>query len=395
MAMNNCRRKKPADGTRLHTQVHCTYTVSERENEVKMSASRPWMIYGAYGYTGALIARKAAATGWPVLLAGRREEALSKLAGALNLPWRCLALEDTGKLVKTLEECGGVLHCAGPFKRTAKPMIEACIAAHRPYLDITGEIEAFEFAHDLDFMARSAGIPLCPGVGFDIVPTDCVASVLKSALPAARKLTLGFDGGKHISPGTARTMAAGMGDGGFIRRNGSLVRVPLGWDTRRIDFGAGEKQAITIPWGDVATAYYSTGIGNIRVYIPASTKTVRRMRRLNAVRPLLGIGPVRRFLENRAAASTRGPDDEELASTRVHVWGEACTGDEACITATLETPNGYALTRDSALMAMQRLDSQPPDQSGYFTPSQLFGQRFVESLPGVGAIEVHTPRSSS
>ena len=362
---------------------------------MEMSASRPWMIYGAYGYTGALIARKAAATGWPVLLAGRREEALSELAGALDLPWRRLALEDTGTLVKTLEECGGVLHCAGPFKRTAKPMIEACIAAHRPYLDITGEIEVFELAHDLDFMARSAGIPLCPGIGFDVVPTDCVASVLKSALPDARKLALGFDGGRHVSPGTARTMAAGMGDGGFVRSNGSLVRVPLGWDTRQIDFGAGEKQAVTIPWGDVATAYYSTGIGDIRVYIPASTKTVRRMRRLNAVRPLLGIGPVRGFLENRAAARTRGPDDEELASTRVHVWGEACTEDETCITATLETPNGYALTRDSALMAMQRLDSQPRDQGGYFTPSQLFGQRFVESLPGVGIIEIHTPSSNS
>ncbi len=353
------------------------------------------MLYGAYGYTGALIARKAAETGRPLLLAGRRKEALTELAGALNLPWRCLALEDTGQLINTLKECGGVLHCAGPFKRTAKPMIEACIAAHRPYLDITGEIEVFELAHDLDYMAGAAGIPLCPGIGFDVVPTDCVASVLKSALPSASNLTLGFDGGKHISPGTARTMAASMGDGGFIRRNGSLVRVPLGWDTRQIDFGAGEKMAVTIPWGDVATAYYSTGIGNVQVYVPASPGTVRRMRRLNLVRPLLGIGPVRRFLENRAAANTRGPSEEELASTRVHVWGEVCTEFKECITATLETPNGYALTRDSALMAMQRLDSQPAGQGGYFTPSQLFGPRFVESLPGVGSIQLHRRSSTS
>ena len=360
-----------------------------------MTENSPWMLYGAYGYTGELIARKAAETGRPLLLAGRNEGRLSNLAGELNLPWRCVSLDNTDQLIKALEECGGVLHCAGPFKRTAKPMMEACIAAHRPYLDITGEIDVFELAHGLDSRARSAGIPLCPGIGFDVVPTDCVASVLKDALPAARNLALGFDGGQHISPGTARTMAASMGDGGFVRRNGSLVRVRLGWKTRQIDFGRGEKLAVTIPWGDVATAYYSTGIGNIQVYIPASPGTVRRMRRLNMVRPLLGIGPVRRFLESRAAASTRGPSAEELASTRVNVWGEACTGHEECIIATLETPNGYALTRDSALMAMQRLDSQPQDRGGYFTPSQLFGPRFVESLPGVGVIDVHETHSGT
>lgn len=354
-----------------------------------MSETQPWMLYGAYGYTGELIARKAAEQGRPIMLAGRNKARLTDLANTLHLPWRCLALESTGQLIKALEECAGVLNCAGPFTRTAKPMIDACITAHRPYLDITGEIEVFELAHEMDFMARSAGIALCPGIGFDVVPTDCLASVLKSALPTARSLALGFDGGRHISPGTARTMAVSMGDGGCIRRNGSLVRVPLGWHTRHIDFGAGEKLAVTIPWGDVATAYYSTGIVNVRVYFPASPKTIRRMRRLNVVRPFLGFGPIRRFLGNRAAANTRGPDSKELASTRVHVWGEACTAQEACITATLETPNGYALTRDSALAAMQHLNDRPPDQGGYFTPSQLFGSRFVESLPGVSAIDIH------
>ena len=310
------------------------------------------------------------------------------MARPLGLPWRRLTLEDTGVLVKTLEECAGVLNCAGPFARTAKPMIDACIAAHRPYLDITGEIEVFELAHDYDFMARSAGIAICPGVGFDVVPTDCIASVLKSELPAARRLALGFSALQHISPGTARTMAAGMRDGGCIRHDGKLVRVPLGWDTREIDFGAGKKLAVTIPWGDVATAYYSTGIGNVSVYVPASPRSVRRMRRLIMVRPLLGMGALRRLLENRAAANNRGPDAGELESARVHVWGEACTDQNQCVTAHLETPNGYALTRDSALAAMQRLGETPPVQGGYFTPSQLFGPRFVESLPGVGTIGI-------
>jgi len=177
---------------------------------------------------------------------------------------------------------------------------------------------------------------------------------------------------------------AGLGDGGCVRRGGRLERVPLGRDTRRIDFGGGEKLAVTIPWGDVATAYYSTGIGDVRVYAPASPRALRGMRRLDRLRPLLRLGLLRRFLGARAAARSRGPDATELASARVHVWGEAYAGDGKCVTGTLETPNGYALTRDSALAAMRRLTEQPAAAGGYFTPSGLFGSTFVESLPGVG-----------
>ena len=353
-----------------------------------MTQDRPWLLYGAYGYTGALIAREAAKTGIPLLLAGRREAPLKALAEPLHVPWQCVSLDDRARLVAALESCAGVLNCAGPFERTAEPMIDACLAARRPYLDTTGEIAVFEYAHGRTGEAREAGVVLCPGIGFDVVPTDCLAAHLKQALPSAQRLALGFDALQRISPGTARTMAAGIKDGGRIRRDGKLVRVPLGWHTRRIDFGSGEKLTVTIPWGDVSTAYYSTGIGNIRVYAPASPRAVKRMRRINWIRAVLGFTPVRNFLENRAAAGNAGPGSEELASGRVHVWGEACTGDGKCVTATLETPNGYALTRDSALAAIRELDSNPPGHGGYFTPSMLFGSAFVERLPGVGRIKV-------
>jgi len=353
-----------------------------------MSEIRPWLLYGAYGYTGKLIARAATGQGVRLLLSGRREDPLAELAKPLGLPWRRLDLDNRARLVESLQDCAGVLNCAGPFVRTAAPMIGACIAARRPYLDITGEIEVFEFCHSKDDEARAAGIPLCPGVGFDVVPTDCLAAVLEQALPAAQALALGFDALQRISPGTARTMTAGIKDGGCIRRDGRLVRVPLGWHTRRIDFGSGEKLAVTIPWGDVATAYYSTGIGNVRVYAPASPRSVKHMQRINWLRYLLRIPALRDFMENQAAARTRGPNGEELDKGRTHVWGEACTAQGECIVGTLETPNGYALTRDSALEAIRRLSDQPPDRGGYYTPSLLFGTRFVETLPGVGAIKI-------
>ncbi len=185
---------------------------------------------------------------------------------------------------------GLVLHCAGPFSATAAPMMAACLSAHAHYLDITGEISVFEHARTLDAAARAAGIVICPGVGFDVIPTDCVAAALKAALPDATHLALGFDSRSGFSPGTAKTSVEGLAQGGKVRQDGRIVSVPLAYKTRRIDFGDGEKLAMTIPWGDVSTAYATTGIPNIEVYIPGSPAMVARARRANRLRWLLGIG---------------------------------------------------------------------------------------------------------
>lgn len=353
-----------------------------------MTTSPPWLLYGAYGYTGALVARAAAAQGVEFVLAGRRQAPLDKLAGELNLPARRFSLHDADAITRALGEVAGVLNCAGPFLETAEPLITACLAAGRHYLDIAGEIDVFERAHAHDGDARTAGVVLCPGVGFDVVSTDCLAAALKNALPTARYLALGFDAHQHASPGTARTMIAGLLAGGMIRKGKFLVRTPLGEETRDIDFGAGEKSAVALPWGDVATAFYSTGIGEVRVYVPASERAVRRLRRLDSMRPFLSLAPIRRSLSALAASRSRGPDGHELDTGRVHVWGEARTRDGLCVVGRMETPNGYAFTRDATLAAVRRLTREPPDRGGYYTPSLLFGSDFAESLPGVGKMEI-------
>jgi hypothetical protein len=40
---------------------------------------------------------------------------------------------------------------------------------------ITGEIEVLEGARRLDAATKEAGVVLCPGAGFVIVPTYCIA----------------------------------------------------------------------------------------------------------------------------------------------------------------------------------------------------------------------------
>ena len=153
-----------------------------------------WLLYGAYGYTGELIAREAAARGLHPILAGRNEAKLKPLAEELSLDWRAFALGDESAVAKQLDGCDAVLHCAGPFSKTAAPMMKACIAAGVHYLDITGELEVIEAAAALGEQAKEAGVVLMPAAGFDVVPTDCLATMLKEKLPEATHLQLALAG---------------------------------------------------------------------------------------------------------------------------------------------------------------------------------------------------------
>lgn len=206
-----------------------------------------WMIYGANGYTGELIAREAVRRGLEPVLAGRSRDKIEPLARELGLEARGFALDDVARASEQIKGHGLVLHCAGPFSATAKPMMDACLQAKTHYLDITGEISVFELAQSLDARARDAGVVICPGVGFDVIPTDCVAATLKAAMPDATHLSLGFDSRSGPSAGTAKTSIEGLAQGGKARENGRIVDVPLAHRVRRIDFGGGEKNAMTIP----------------------------------------------------------------------------------------------------------------------------------------------------
>ena len=349
--------------------------------------NKPWMIYGANGYTGELMAREAAGRGLSPVLAGRSEAKIAPLAQELGLEYRCFSLDVPAALDAGLAGIALVIHCAGPFSATARPMMDACIRSGTHYLDITGEIAVFELAHGLDERARLAGVLLCPGVGFDVVPTDCLAAALKESLPGAQRLALGFDSRGGMSPGTARTSVEGLAQGGRVRREGKLVPVPLAWRTRRIDFGDGEKLAMTIPWGDVATAWYSTGIPDIEVYLPASPKLVSRLRRLNWIRFLLGLGAVQAWLKGKVGKSVRGPSAEQRARAPTFVWGEASDGHDRTVTGRIRVANGYDVTVHAALGIAERvLDMRRA--VGHLTPSQLVGKGFVEQLPGSTSISI-------
>jgi short subunit dehydrogenase-like uncharacterized protein len=348
-----------------------------------------WLIYGAYGYTGDLIARKAVEQGMRPVLAGRSEAKLAPLANELGLDHRAFALDDPAAVREGLTAISLVLHCAGPFSATSAPMIEGCLAAGAHYLDITGEISVFEHAHaraQAD-RAREQGVVICPGVGFDVIPTDCVALKLKELMPDATWLSLGFDSSSGLSPGTAKSSVEGMAQGCMVRRGGSITRVPLGWKQRRIDFGRGEKSAMVIPWGDVSTAYYTTGIANIDTWIPAPKAMIWGARMANLIRPLLGLGAVQRRLKKNIEGKVRGPDENRRATQPTWVWGEARNAAGERLTVRIKTANGYSLTVDGSLAVTRHLLEAAP-AGGSYTPAMLLGSHLVETLPGSESFRV-------
>src|SRR6202162_2459116 len=257
-----------------------------------MNDKKKWMIYGANGFTGRLIAEEARRQGLEPVLAGRNSAAVNALAREVSLPSRVFDLSERAAARAPLADVAVVANCAGPFSATSRRMIDACLATRTHYADITGEIAVFVDAQRQHDAARAAGIVVCPGVGFDVIPTDCVAACLKDALPDATQLALGFAGTGAISPGTARTSIEGLKLGGRVRTAGNIIEVPLAYRARMIDFGTGDRLAVTFPWGDVATAFYSTAIPNIEVYIASSPAGLLRLRRLNRTRRLLAIAPV-------------------------------------------------------------------------------------------------------
>lgn len=339
-----------------------------------------FLIYGANGYTGELITRMAAERGLKPILAGRNESKVAELAAKYGFEHQVFALDDTAKLDAALQEVDMVLHCAGPFSITSMPMVKACLRNGKHYTDITGEISVFETCAAMDKKAVEAGVMLMPGVGFDVVPSDCLAKHLKDRLPTATHLSLAFYGMGRISHGTQATMTMNVGRGGAIRKDGKITPVPAAWKTQEIDFGEVKKIGVTIPWGDVSTAFYSTGIPNIEVFTIAPPSAVKMMKMSRYLGWLLATGPIQKYLQSKIPAG--GPSDAEREKGKTLMWGKATDLGGNSVESHQQGPEGYTLTAIAALNIAEKIlaGNFTP---GYQTPAKAYGADLVLEIDGV------------
>jgi short subunit dehydrogenase-like uncharacterized protein len=340
-----------------------------------------FLIYGANGYSGRLAAEHAVQRGLRPILAGRTADRVHAVARELGLDVRVFALNEPGAVRDGLSGVTAVLHAAGPFSATAQPMADACLQTGTHYIDITGEIAVLEALAARDVEARSAGVVLLPGAGFDVVPSDCLAAHVKRRLPAATRLRLGIGVVGMPSRGTARSMLEALGRGTQVRHGGRIVELQRA-PRARIDFGNGPEDSIGASWGDVATAWYSTGIPDIDVFFRATPPMKLAAAAPAFVQRLLASAVMKRFaarqIERRLPP---GPSPAQRARRRSIIVAEAWDAGGARVVSRLETVEAYELTARTAVEIVRRValgDVTP----GYHTPTTAFGADFILEFDG-------------
>ena len=350
------------------------------------------LLYGAYGYTGRLIAQEAEDRGLEPVLAGRDAAKLDALGNALNFSTRVTSLSEPDRLRRKLEDVPAVLHCAGPFVQTAPPMVEACLDTGTHYLDLTGEMDVFRRLAGRSEEAEAAGIMLLPGIGFDVVPTDCLANFVASRAAGATTLEIAIYARGTVSQGTLKTLIEQMGEGGLVRREGELRKVPPGWTSRTVDLGDRQRRVLSIPEGSVVTSGHSTDVPNVTTYLALPPLVQSLLRASRHVQGLLTWPPVKRLLKRLVELQGKGPTAEQRRQGRTEVWASARRAGEGPVTARLRGPEAYTFTARAAVNAMERvLDGTAPP--GYQTPSTAFGADFALDVEGTERVVVEEPSS--
>ncbi len=350
-----------------------------------MNGSSLLVVYGASGYTGRLILARAQARGLDVVAAGRSRERLAALGGRFRLA----AADDPEALRAAFAGARVVVNAAGPFHRTAAPVLEACLRVGAHYLDVGGEGPVFEALAGYDAAARTAGVMVLPGAGFVMAASDALAAHVARRLPEASRLWLGFSRADPISRGSLASMLDLADESVTIRRGGRLVAVPAGSLSRAFDFGAGASSCMIVPWPDPFSAYLTTGIANIEAYLEADPLTQGAYRAASMFAPALKLPLARLALDALTSAWPQGPTEAERAATPKVVVAEAEDVHGRRVASRLYTPNVYSFSRDCVVALAERAlagDARP----GYATPAGAYGPDFVLDLPGVRREDFHT-----
>lgn len=340
------------------------------------------IIYGAYGYTGKLIVELAVEKGWKPTVAGRNHELIKALAEQYDLPYLCFDFDNQQAWDKALSDHSVLLNCAGPFALTIHEILPACLRNKTHYTDITGEIKVFEFIQEHHAEAQKAGVIMMPGVGFDVVPTDCLAKYLYEQLPTATHLELAFDSSSGLSRGTALSLLNRFHLGYATRKGGVIDWGPEATESKVISYGGKDRFMVGITWGDVFTAFYTTGIPNIKVYTGMPEKTMKMMRLAGKWTRLIKTPFIQRLGRYFIKKNITGPDKEKRDKMRCYLWGKVTDERGNSMVAEMETPESYRLTAHTALLCVEKVKAGEP-QPGFHTPAGAFGSDLIIKLDGV------------
>lgn len=349
----------------------------------------PVLIYGATGFTGRLIVEAAQKLGLAPVLAGRDRVRVEQLARSLGLDYRVASLSQPGELADALRGMRVVLNAAGPFVATVRPLLQACLQVQSSYLDISGELDALEQVAAYGHEARTRGVMLMPGVGFDIVPSDCLCAHVARRAARPSRLRIAVSGLELMSPGSGATLSAELGRATRVRRAGRLQEVPPGELTRSFDFGSGPRLCAAVTWGDLACAHFTTGIEDVETYFELTPAVSAMLQSSRHGAWFFNLPGVHEALARQAKLWTPEPSAADRARRRAILVAEVEERSGRRVAARLTTPEAYTLTARVAAEILRRVaaaDLEP----GFQTPARVLGPEFILGFEGVQRMDVES-----
>jgi len=339
------------------------------------------MIYGATGYTGRLVALEARRRGFAPILAGRDEARVREIAAIEGLRYRVFDLQDPERIDRSMKDIDVVLNCAGPFSRTAVPILESCLRSGTHYLDLAGEIDDFERIAGYDQEAQATNIMLMPGVGFDVVPSDCLALYVSKKVQRPRSLLIAISALGGMSRGTMKTAVEGIGKGIRIRKYGRIVKSNR-IRVIKVNFTSGRKRCISMTWGDVFTAFYTTGIENIEAFFKFNFRNGMSAFILRYFGRFYGSPFMQRMFIKKIEKQPEGPSEEIRNRDKSEMVAIVEGDNGVSASARLVTPEGYKLTVLTSLLIAEKV-LNGHIKKGFSTPAMAFGPDLIMEIDGI------------
>ena len=315
------------------------------------------------------------------VIAGRNPSTIESMARFYGLEWKTAQVDDSEQLRDLTATATILLNAAGPFALTSAPIIDACIDTRTHYLDIAGEAAVIQAASEWDKDARRRGTMIMPGVGFEVVASDCLAAYVAEQLPDAVSLKIGFDKSFPTSLGSIKNTIEMSGKGALLRRDGWILSVPSGPQISYFDYGHGPQPSVSCSFGDVCTAFFSTGIPNVETYMRATLPVLGLVVADQFWGWLTASPAMQSFLKSQADMFGRNPTPDERADGWGVLVAEARDANGKCVSARMNTGDVYTFTAQSAV-GVAEMCLAGNLRPGFHTPSQLYGPDFAMLFEG-------------
>lgn len=325
------------------------------------------LVYGAYGHTGRFAVAELLRRGWPVTAAGRDTQALLSVTGSgvTTLP---VTVDQHGILTDLARDSVAVLNCAGPFSKTAAPLVSAAIAAAVPYLDVCAEPEVVAQVFErFAVPARERDVAVMPAAAFFGALGDVLGTAALGVWDNADSISIAYALDEWKPTAGTRRVIQEMDGRRRVYRDGKPAMVSTPFPQQAWDFPApvGRRTVIgEYPAPETVLLPHHVSTTAVSTYL-----TVEAIQDLRD--PAAG-GPVPVDHDGRSAQTFLVHAQAMRGSQQRRLWA-----------------HGRDIYATSAVIAVSLLERllNGPQRSGVLTPAQAFGSpTSLSDLTGLGAL---------